>query len=70
MKFKHTGIVILIVLMTFLSAGCGSSGGGDDGGGGDSGDSATNGGSGAIDSVSVTNGAQLLVLLQMALPRP
>jgi len=29
MKFKHTGIVILIVLMTFLSAGCGSSGGGD-----------------------------------------
>ncbi len=40
MKFKYTGIVILIVLMTFLSAGCGSSGGGDDGGGSDSGDSA------------------------------
>ena len=30
MKFKYTGIVILIVLMTFLSAGCGSSGGGGD----------------------------------------
>jgi len=29
MKFKHTGIVILIVFITFLSAGCGSSGGGD-----------------------------------------
>ena len=58
MKFKYTGIGILIVFMTFVSAGCGSSGGGgDDGGGSDSGDSTTNGGSGAIDSVSVTSGA-------------
>ena len=40
MKFKYTGIVILIFFMTFLSAGCGSSGGGSDGGGSDSGDSA------------------------------
>jgi Bacterial Ig-like domain (group 1) len=40
MKFKYTGIVILIIFMTFLSAGCGSSGGGgSDGGGSDSGDS-------------------------------
>ena len=30
MKFKCTSIVILIVFMTFLSAGCGSSGGGGD----------------------------------------
>jgi len=29
MKFKYTSIVILIVFMAFLSAGCGSSGGGD-----------------------------------------
>ncbi|MEA1900347.1 MAG: invasin domain 3-containing protein, partial [Thermodesulfobacteriota bacterium] len=71
MKFKYTGILILIVFMTFLTAGCGSSGGGGDdgggsdsgdsatngGGGSDSGDSATNGGGGTIDSVSVTNGA-------------
>jgi len=55
MKFKYTGIGILIVFMTFLSAGCGSSGGG--GGGSDSDDSTTNGGSSAIDSVSVTNSA-------------
>ena len=40
MKFKYTGIVILIVFITFLSASCGSSGGdGSDGGGIDSGDS-------------------------------
>ena len=41
MKFKYTGIGILIVFMTFVSAGCGSSGGGDDGGGSDSDDSTT-----------------------------
>jgi hypothetical protein len=38
MKFKYTGIVILIVFMTFFSAGCGSSGG-SSGGGSDSSDS-------------------------------
>ncbi|MEA2115263.1 MAG: Ig-like domain-containing protein [Thermodesulfobacteriota bacterium] len=55
MKFKYTGIVILIVLMTFLLAGCGSSGGGDDGGGSDSGDSAAeeNGG-GATASMTLS----------------
>ncbi len=55
MKFKYTGIVILIVLMTFLLAGCGSSGGGDDGGGGDSGDStADESGGGATASMTLS----------------
>jgi len=55
MKFKYTSIVILIVFMTFLSAGCGSSGGGgDDGGGSDSGDStAEESGGGATASMTL-----------------
>ena len=54
MKFKCTSIVILIVFMTFLSAGCGSSGGGDDGGGSDNGDStAEENGGGATASMTL-----------------
>ena len=54
MKFKYTGIVILIVLMTFLSAGCGSSGG-SSGGGSDSGDStADESGGGATASMTLS----------------